>query len=61
MWDPTALPPVGPEQFQEPTVHNAVSDCHMSEQITACLSLTYFIIVMPALYARDYTSPSFVF
>lgn len=33
----------------------------MSEQITACLSLTYFIIVMPALYARDYTSPSFVF
>lgn len=42
-------------------LHNTASDCHMSEQMTACLSLTYFIIVMPALDAHDYTSPSFVF
>lgn len=61
MWDSTALPPVGPEELQELTVHITVSYCHMSEQITACLWLTYFITVMHEWYAGDYTSLSFVF
>lgn len=48
MWDSTALPPLGPEELQELTAHITVSDCHMSEQITACLWLTYFITGMHA-------------